>query len=233
MYCSHCGSELESGSEFCTNCGNKVSAAHPGTMKKPDIIGTVSPPAIGQPPVGEPVPQIRPWVRFFARFIDFGWSYLLTMGIFVVFGVFFYLLNPKIDFSNIPPFMDILITTMTTFLVLALIEPFFISKYGQTPGKWLFKTRVMKSDGSLLTFSQAMDRSLSVYIRGYLLGIPFLNFITLLIESSKLEKEGKTTWDRKGGFIVRHEKIGILRVIVAVVILVLLRIFMIGMTPKY
>jgi uncharacterized RDD family membrane protein YckC len=231
MYCSGCGKENENNKQFCVYCGNKLSSDQL-LGKKQDEPGTIIPQPSGHNQIGEAVPQIRPWVRFFARFIDIGWSYCLTLVFFAVLGIFIYLILPKNDFlSNISPVTDIIITTLTTFLLLALIEPFFISNYGQTPGKWLLKTKVMNSDGSLLTFSQALNRSLSVYSRGFLLGIPFLNWITLLIESTKLEKEGKTTWDRKGEFIVQHEKIGILRVIVAIIFVVLIRAFMMYMMP--
>jgi uncharacterized RDD family membrane protein YckC len=232
MYCPECGSWIEPGSEFCTNCGNKISTSQSGIVTKPDMPRTVPPPNTLSSSDGETVSQIRPWVRFFARFIDVGWSYLVALGVFIVLGMFIALIAPNTNISDIPAIVDILITTMMTFLILALIEPFFIANYGQTPGKWLFKTRVTKGDGSLLTFSEAWNRSFSVYIRGYLLGLPFVNWITLFIESSKLEKEGKTTWDQKGGFVVRHEKIGIPRVIAAFIIIVLIRFFMSSMLPK-
>ncbi len=121
------------------------------------------------------------------------------------------------------PALDIVFSSMATILVVALFEPFFITNYGQTPGKWLLGTKVLNSDGGRLTPSQAATRSFEVYSYGYLLGIPFIFFITLLIESSRLEKEGKTSWDRRGGFIVRHEKIGALRVIIAVLIFIFIR----------
>ena len=121
---------------------------------------------------------------------------------------------------------------MSSYLLLALIEPFFIANFGQTPGKWLLKTKVLNAGGGLLTFSQALTRSFSVYTRGYLLGIPILFFVTLLIEDSRLEKEGKTSWDRDGGFVVHHEEIGTLRVIAAVIFFVITRIIqMWSMTP--
>jgi hypothetical protein len=123
-----------------------------------------------------------------------------------------------------PYVLDLIITTMITWFLLALIEPFFISHYGSTPGKWLLMTKVMNPDGTNLTYSQAMSRSLKVYTRGFLLGIPLLMFITLFIESSKLEKEGKTSWDAQGGFIVSHQKIGALRTIAAIILLIILRV---------
>ena len=197
--------------------------------KKQDEFGTITSRPFVQNQTGEAVPQIRPWVRFFARFIDMALSNFLVLLLTYLLILNIRLTDP--DFVlDISPSVDFLITSMATFLLLALIEPRFISKYGQTPGKWLLNTKVMNSDGSLLTYSQAMSRSLSVYTRGYLLGIPFLYLITLLIESSKLEKEGKTSWDNKGGFIVRHEKIGIFRVIVAIIFVALFRIIMMYMT---
>jgi uncharacterized RDD family membrane protein YckC len=232
MFCTECGRENEADTEFCIYCGKKISA-HQTVPTRPDELGKIPPLPPDKSQGDETVPQIRPWVRFFARFIDVGLSYCVTLVFFIVLGFLIYILFPQNNFfSNISSVMDILITTLTTFLVLALIEPFFLSAFGQTPGKWLLKTRVNNADGSLLTFSQALSRSFSVYTRGFLFGIPFLNWITLLIESSKLEKEGKTTWDKKGNFIVRHEKIGIPRVIAAFIIVVGFRLLMMSLMPS-
>jgi uncharacterized RDD family membrane protein YckC len=228
MYCSNCGKELENDAQFCIHCGSKSVSARP-LEKRSDAPGPAMPQSSRQDQQGEAVPQIRPWVRFFARLIDIGLIYILLLGIFVVLGVLIYIMLPQSSkgflaaVSDMPGALDLLVTTMSAFLLLALIEPFFISQYGYTPGKWLLKTKVMNPDGTNLTYSQAFSRSFKVYTRGFLLGIPFLMFITLFIESSRLEKKGKTSWDAQGGFVVSHQKIGILRTITAIILFVFLR----------
>ena len=231
MYCSRCGRENENDTQFCIHCGNNLSR-NPVIERKPDsaVIGVFQPPMEGQQ--HEIVPQIRPWVRFFARIIDIWLTQFLLFGILVVLGFTFAILNPRFgeavikSLSNIDPTLDMIITLMVSLLLLAMIEPFFLSNYGYTPGKWLLQTRVVNPDGTNLTFSQAMNRSLSVYSRGFLFGIPFLSLITLLIESSKLEKEGKTTWDRNGGHVILHNRIGVPRTMAAIILLVIIRVIM-------
>jgi uncharacterized RDD family membrane protein YckC len=231
MYCSRCGREIDSDTQFCIHCGNNLSR-NPVMERKPDsaVIGVSQP--VTQDQQKEVVPQIRPWVRFFARIIDIWLTQFLLLGILVFLGITLVILDPRSGqafinaFSNIDPTLDMIFTFMVSLLVLALIEPFFLSNFGYTPGKWLLQTRVVNPDGTNLTFSQAMNRSLSVYIRGFLLGIPFFSLITLLIESSKLEKEGKTTWDRNGGHVILHNRIGVPRTIAAIILLVTIRVIM-------
>ncbi|HLZ43704.1 MAG TPA: hypothetical protein VKQ11_22240 [Candidatus Sulfotelmatobacter sp.] len=45
-----------------------------------------------------------------------------------------------------------------------------------------------------------------------------------------LSRDGITSWDREGGFIVRHEKIGVMRTTVAVVFLGL--VYILGIYVK-
>lgn len=227
MYCPNCGKEIEENSQFCTNCGSILSAGTKSVLK-PDGARPVT-----QQSTAESVPQIRPWVRFFARFIDIGIVYFLLILVLGVCSLIFPPIANALAVLAKNPVIDIVFSTMATILILALIEPLFIANYGQTPGKWLLNTKVLNSEGGLLTPSQAKQRSFGVYIYGYLFGIPGIFLITLLIESSRLEKEGKTSWDRKGGFIVRHEKIGVLRVIIAFFVFILIRgVQMWSMTPQ-
>ena len=68
MYCPNCGREIEENSKFCSICGSNLSSS----TKPAQDLST------------ESIPQIRPWVRFFARFIDIGIVSLLLM---VVLGI--------------------------------------------------------------------------------------------------------------------------------------------------
>lgn len=56
------------------------------------------------------------------------------------------------------------------------------------------------------------------------IGFPIATLITLLIAYKKLTEEGITTWDRKGGFVVSHKKIGALRTIVMIFLFIILPI---------
>jgi hypothetical protein len=95
------------------------------------------------------------------------------------------------------------------------IESLLLSTIGTTPGKWLFKIRLIPPSGERPKYSTALSRSLKVWWRGLGMGFPFVSLITMTIAYEKLKKNGITTWDKDGGFIVVHERIGPLRVIVA------------------
>jgi len=231
MYCSKCGKENDNKTHFCIHCGNNLSS-DPVIVRRPDsaVIGVSQPATPSQH--NESGPQIRPWVRFFARLIDIWLAQLLLLGIGFAFLIPYAILDSRASLAvgnallNINPVLDLILTFMLSLLLLALIEPYFLSNYGYTPGKWLLQTRVVNPDGTNLTLTQGRNRSFSVYSRGFLFGIPLLFLITLLIESSKLEKEGKTTWDSKGGFVVMHNEIGIPRTIAAIILLIGIRIIM-------
>ena len=51
-------------------------------------------------------------------------------------------------------------------------------------------------------------------------GFPIIYLITLSVAYSKLTKNGITTWDKNGGFKISHLRIGALRTIIAVFLVV-------------
>jgi uncharacterized RDD family membrane protein YckC len=237
MYCTECGGENDNDKQFCIHCGNRLSG-NPVMKRKTDPAATGSSQPAMQSYQNKSVPQVRPWVRFVARIIDIWLTQILLLGIIIVFVIMLAILIPQSlptivnSSKNINPTLDLVITLMVSLLILAFIEPFFISNYGFTPGKWLMQTRVINPDGTNLTFSQAMNRSFAVYTRGFCIGIPVLFIITLLMESTKLENEGKTSWDAKGGYVVLHNEIGIPRTIAAIILLIVMRLIMMILSEK-
>ena len=151
----------------------------------------------------ETVPQVRPWVRYWARYFD----YLLFS---LVVGLVFSVVAPSLlDTPEI--FLNMLIVFIWVF-----VEASLLSTWGTTPGKWLLRTTLRDSAENKLTFYRALNRSFSVWWRGIGIGFPIVTLITLTVEHGKLTKEGVTTWDREGRFVVSHKKIGALRVIVTI-----------------
>jgi len=65
----------------------------------------------------------------------------------------------------------------------------------------------------------ALSRSFKVWWRGLAAGFPFINLLTLTHAETDLNTDSITSWDREGGFIVTHEKIGILRLVIAAICL--------------
>ncbi len=144
------------------------------------------------------VPDARPWIRYLARLFDYIiFGIVFSIAVALILPALFYL--PDIFYS------------MLLIFVWIFIEARFLSWWGTTPGKWLLKTKVRDLNGNKLTFSQALSRSFAVWLKGMGIGFPIASLITQVIAYNRLKKDGITSWDRDGGFVVLHEKIGVLR----------------------
>jgi len=153
-----------------------------------------------------PTRQIRPWVRYFARILDI---FFFSVLVCFVLGMF----APSV--LAIPNFL----LGMAILFIWVFQESILLANCGTTPGKWLFKIKVLNSKGQKLTFSEALNRSFSVWLKGMGAGVPIISLITLLISRSKLKRDAVTAWDEEGGFVVTHGKIGAIRSVVIVVFL--------------
>lgn len=142
----------------------------------------------------EEVSQIRPWVRYWARYCD--------LSLFTLFCVL--IKTPSFLFR------------MLTLFIWIFIEGCLLSTWGTTPGKWLLKIRLTDSEMNKLTFSEALGRSFSVWFKGLGMGFPIISLITRIIAYIKLKRNGITTWDWKGDYVVTHKRIGALRVVVTI-----------------
>lgn len=175
--------------------------------------------------------KVRPWVRLFARLIDY-WIWINILNIIApsvaIFIVYWILINivsilvPSVlDVSNIA--FDIIFIMLALF-IWVFMEASLLSTWGTTLGKWFFKTKITDSLDKKLTFSKALDRSFSVWWKGLAAGLPIIYLITLSNAYKKLTKEGIATWDREVGCAVSHKKIGAPRVL----LVLLLMVFMTG-----
>ena len=115
-----------------------------------------------------------PWIRLFARLFDYA---LLCMIIWAT------------GFSFADSYEHWIPWELLAWLP---IEAALLSTWGTTPGKWLLKVKITPH----LRFEQALKRSLSVWMRGIGMGIPFVNFFCLLIAYKKLRLLKTTSWDR-------------------------------------
>jgi uncharacterized RDD family membrane protein YckC len=138
-------------------------------------------------------PQIRPWVRYWARTFDF---------------LFFSVLVGALAGVISPDTVEGIPETILGFVVLfayCFIEPVMLATFGTTPFKALLRVRVRNGDGSKLSYPQALRRTLSVLLFGQGLGIPLVALITCITSYSRLTNHGSTRWDATGGFVVSHQ----------------------------
>jgi hypothetical protein len=139
------------------------------------------------------VSQARPWVRFWARLIDGA-----VDGLIVAFLV--------------PLVMPIRTIQQAGVVLgcLVLLEPLYLSLFGTTPGKCLLGVSVRGIEGGKPGFGEALLRTLAVRIKGCGMGP-----LTGMLAYGRLMRNGSTSWDENGGFVVRHERIGIGRAMLA------------------
>lgn len=154
----------------------------------------------------------RPWVRFWARMID----YSIFFGIISAVGV-------GLDFFPAPSSPFLLL--MLLIFLWVWIESFLLATWGYTPGKWFLKVKIRRrEDQQKISFPESMERSLSVWFLGLGGGIPIISLITLIVANVKLSNLGIATWDKRGGFIVEHEKIGFFRAFLTIIFFIAISI---------
>lgn len=131
-------------------------------------------------------PLKAPWRRFFARSLDLGLlATLLNLCSFLFFSNEGKQFLFRMDASGI----------YLCWLFLFLLEPLFLSKWGKTPGKWLFGLSVHQKDGSLLTRSQAFERLVKIFYVGEGYAIPFYSLYRNYKCYEIYTEEGTLPWD--------------------------------------
>jgi len=148
--------------------------------------------------------QARPWLRYWARLVDI---YLFMIIYMVVFMFLFRVFG--IDSEFVDFFPEIIVDIVLLFLFIFL-EALFLSTWGATIGKALFKIRVRNMDGTKLSYQEALKRSFLVFYLGQGMGIPIFTIILGVMSYNKLQKDGITSWD-DGYYIVAHQTLGKIR----------------------
>jgi uncharacterized RDD family membrane protein YckC len=128
-----------------------------------------------------------PWLRLGARLFD---GFLIGS-----------IITPFVPWKSVslPPGTERLMS-IPILLIWIPIEALFVSRFGTTPGKWLFGISVLNKDGSRLGFNTAIERSGTVFLKGMGLGVatPF----TLAWSFWRIASYGEASWDRDYSSVV-------------------------------
>lgn len=164
----------------------------------------------------------QPWLRFWARMVDYTW---FTMLLYLILGPF--MPDPKalVD-GNVQAQLISIGITCGTFLLFAPLEAWCLSRYGTTPGKALLRIQVRRREGGLPSFRQAMQRALLVYVKGIALGLSPPVLFTMSFARIKLLQLGMTTWDRDCSTRVEHGEPEVWRYLVLTGLIVMLAMVM-------
>lgn len=160
------------------------------------------------------VSQVRPWVRYFARFID--------IALFSILILFIRLFSASFTINDVTGFSFVML------IIWMIIEAKLISTYGFTIGKKLLNIKVVDANNKKLTFSIALKRSFLVWLLG--LGLGILSFFTMLISFFNLRKEKISLWDKQCKSIVVHNKVGIFRIIITIIIFLVFFVIISGVS---
>jgi uncharacterized RDD family membrane protein YckC len=197
MFCGYCGKENDEGYSFCIGCGkpldNKFESNSDFVSSKLD---EDSEPQENDISPDEDDEVVWPWRRYFARQLD----YLLGATILSLILAVYY---PESELLE----NDVALGIVSVF-IWVFIESFLLATFGTTIGKALFSIRLVTAEGDSLNFFQALRRSFAVYIRGIAMGFAFITLLTMANAYFKLKSNKITTWDKNGGFLVRHSAIG-------------------------
>lgn len=109
-----------------------------------------------------------PWKRYFARLIDEA-IYLIFWNLILALGFHMNIRQTGLAF--------VVIGTIMQSVLLLLVEPVMLSRFGTTPGKFLFGFRVSAESGARLTWREAYDRTGIVLKRGVGFYIPVYGLI--------------------------------------------------------
>ncbi len=119
------------------------------------------------------------WIRFVAKFID--GMILGALGLAVQLGVF----GLSLGVTPQPGEFNILQTALSWVVGLVIglsYAVFFLGKFGATPGKMAVGIKVIRSDGSPITYGRATGRFFAEYLSLFIL---YIGYIMAAFDSEK------------------------------------------------
>lgn len=159
--------------------------------------------------------DVHPWIRYWARVID-------NVTLVMVIGYLIILFVPSRFYSAIfgASYVGGIIFAIVRYFIWSFFEALFISKLGYTPGKWLLNIRVLKNDGTNLSYKQALERVFMVMLLGEGMFFSIIGIAMNLLSFTTLNKNGVTKWDEKLEVSVTHKEIQPVRIVIAVVFII-------------
>jgi hypothetical protein len=170
---------------------NDVNAGNPAADAPAPVAKTVAAP----PPLpikGDVTP--RPIIRYIARKIDTFFALLILLLLILNLGQ--------------PTPAAVVAIMLAGAIGWPIVEAFCFALTGTTPGKKLLNIGVTTAQGKPLSFVQALKRSYEVCFIGLALSITGVSIVSQVLAAIQLVREGKTSWDRHGKFLVRHGPCG-------------------------
>lgn len=156
----------------------------------PETDKSCPPPVAGGPKSG----NFGAWRRFWARTLD--WAIYQSVA------AIFFLIIPVALITNFSFGSWLAAFWLVSLASWCFIEATMLSVFGNTAGKAILGISLHKKDSKSLEFDDLLMRTFDVFLKGYALGVPLINWFTMLAAKSRLEEKGETSWDKKYGFKV-------------------------------
>ena len=140
-----------------------------------------------------PPPVLCPWRRLLARLFDLelyhlAWTALLSL----VFHLNMAERNAALRWLD----------TAICLVLMIMVEPILLSRWGTTPGKAIFGLRVEKADGGRLTYGEGNTRTMSMIWRGLGWNVPIYTLVRLIKSYNFYCREKELPWDRALDLVV-------------------------------
>jgi len=100
-----------------------------------------------------------------------------------------------------------------------LVEPFWLALTGTTPGKAIFRIRVVGPDERRPGFMRALYRSLLVYATGMGFGFEPLRWVTSFFAFLRVQQTGSAFWDHQAHTRIDQQPLGPARAFLVLLIL--------------
>ncbi len=178
------------------------------------------PPELPKPTAREhliALPLAGPWRRFFARLVDL-WVIALPTSLAVAYALSRY--SPAFGLWIQRPGSEYAFGWLLLPLVL-LIEVGIVAMFGTTLGKALLGVTLTTVGAQRPTAAQYLQRQLGVYWFGLGTGFPLVSLFTMARQHGRLKAGRHARYD-EGKFNVKALKLGVLRALSAVVVVVML-----------
>lgn len=136
----------------------------------------------------------HPWLRYFARGIDYN-IYKLIFDIFLVLG----------HVENNGEFTGV-VNVIVSMALMMFLEPLMLHIWGTTPGKAILGLRITKSNGELLSYGEGLIRTAGAICMGMGLNIPLVNLIFLWLSYKKCKNGVPQPWDEGMDYAIKDRK---------------------------
>ncbi|HPR44615.1 RDD family protein [Ottowia sp.] len=174
------------------------------------------PPELPKPTAREhliALPLAGPWRRFFARLVDL-WVIALPVSFVAAFALS--KVSPAFGLWIQRPGSEYAFGWLILPFVL-LVEAGIVALFGTTLGKALLGVKVTTIGAQSPTAAQYLQRQLGVYWYGLGTGFPFVSLFTMARQHGRI-KAGRQAGYDEGKFNVKAPKLGVLRALSAIVV---------------